>query len=245
MPHGGLSHFSPAGVLDAWLPLRRTAQRSRRNGAHRIYIGDGQPVLVLPEFAGGPESTAQLRQVLQDAGFAAHDWGLGVDNGPQHGLSRLLREIEERVIDVFETEERAVTLLGCGLSGIYAREVAKRTSPLIRRVITVGSPLRVIDAPMRCVMLRALAAPRACVDEAAIGRIHQRPPVPCTSIYTLTDESVPWNLAQDVESLRSENVVVPAQRHGDLALHPATIEAITQRIARPEPDPEPQRAART
>jgi hypothetical protein len=235
MPHGGLTFFPRAGVLDAWLPLRPMAQRSRRNGAHRIYLGDGQPVLVLPEFAGGPETTSGLRNVLHEAGFSPHDWELGVDNGPQHGLSRLLRQIEERVIDVVEAEERAVTLLGCGLSGIYAREVAKRTSPLVQRVITIGTPLRVLDPTGRCVMLRSLFAPRAQVDVATVNRMRQRPPVPCTSIYTVTDEAVPWDLAEDVESLTSENMIVPAQRHCDLALHPKTIETVTHRISQPEP----------
>jgi hypothetical protein len=237
MPYAGpLLHFSPANVLDAWLPLRRTAQPSRRYGSHRIYLGDGQPVLVLPEFAGGPETTSKLRRLLNEAGFAPHDWGLGADNGPLHGLSRLLREIEERVIDVFETERRAVALVGCGLSGIYAREVAKRTSPLVRHVITVGTPLRIVDPGAECVMLRALFTPRAGVDTAAINRMRQRPPVPCTSIYTVTDETVRWDLSEDSESPTSENVMVPARGHHDLLLHPMTIETITQRISRPEPE---------
>lgn len=234
MPYGGLSFFARTYALDARLALRRGALRSRRNGSHRVYLGDGQPVLVLPQFAGGPETTAELRKVLQEAGFAPHDWLLGVDNGPQDGLSRLLRQIEERVIDVFEAEERAVTLLGCGLSGIYAREVAKRTSPLVQRVITIGTPLRVFDPAGGCFMLRSLFSPRARVDMAAIQRMRQRPPVACTSIYSVCDEAVPCHLAEDVESPMSENVMVPARRHQDLALHPKTIEAVTQRIAQPE-----------
>jgi hypothetical protein len=237
MPNAGPLSLFTADVLDAWLPLRR-AQRSRRNGAHRLYFGDGQPVLVLPEFAGGPETTSKLRRVLREAGFAPHDWGLGADNGPAHGLSQLLRRLEERVIDVFEADRRAVTLLGLGLSGIYAREVAKRTSPLVRRVITVGTPLRILDPAGRCFMLRALFTPGAGVDTAAINRMRQRPPVPCTSLYTVTDEAVPWDLAEDAESLLSENVMVPAHRHHDLALHPKTLETITLLMSQPEPEPD-------
>jgi hypothetical protein len=224
-------------VLEAWLPLRLlNAQPSRRNGAHRVYFGDGQPILVMPEFGGGAETTSKFRRVLREAGFATHDWGLGADNGPVNGLSPLLRQIEERVIDVFEADRRAVTLVGLGLSGIYAREVAKRTTPLVSRVITIGTPLRILDAAGSCAMLRALFAPEAGVGTAAINRMRQRPPVSCTSIYTVADEAVPCDLAQDVESLTSENIVVPAHRHHDLALHPMTIEAVTQRVSRPEPN---------
>src|SRR5437762_12530696 len=121
MPHAGRLSFFSAGVAhDTWLG----GQPSRRYGSHRVHFGGGQPVLVMPEFGGGPETTSRLRRVLREAGFAAYDWGLGVDNGPEHGLKRLLHQLEERVIDVFEAEHRSVTLLGCGLSGIYAREVA-------------------------------------------------------------------------------------------------------------------------
>jgi hypothetical protein len=236
MPHAGLLSLLSAGdVLHALLPLPRREPRSRRLGAHRLYLGNGQPVLVLPEFGGGPETTSQLRSALCDAGFAAYDWELGVDAGPRHGLSPLLRAIEERVIDVFEAERQGIVLVGCGLSGIYAREVAKRTSPLVRGVITVGTPIRVVDAAGSCFMLRALFAPRAMVDAAVVNRLRQRPPVPCTSIYTTTDEAVRWDLSEDVESPLSENVVVPARRHADLALHPMTLEAITYRIAQDRP----------
>lgn len=232
---GLLSLLSAGDVLHALLPLPRREPRSRRLGSHRLYLGDGQPVLVLPEFGGGAETTSQLRRVLSDAGFAAYDWELGVDAGPRHGLSRLLRDIEERVIDVFEAERQGIVLIGCGLSGIYAREVAKRTSPLVRCVITIGTPIRIVDTTGSCFMLRALFAPRAMVDAAVVNRLRQRPPVPCTSIYTTTDEAVRWDLSEDVESPMSENVVVPAHRHADLALHPKTLETITYRIAQGEP----------
>jgi hypothetical protein len=237
MPQAGpLSFLSPGHALDALFPMRRTGMRSRKLGAHRIWLGDGEPVLVLPAFGGGPETTSRFRHVLREAGFAPHDWGLGVDNGPAHGLSPLLRRIEERVIDVFESDHLAVTLVGIGLSGIYAREVAKRTSPLVRRVITIGSPIRATDPSGQCFMLRALFAPHAMVDRMTLKRLRQRPPVPCTSIYTITDEAVPWDLAEDTESITSENVVVPAHRHADLPLHPLTLETITHRIAQPDPE---------
>src|SRR4051794_35797407 len=109
---------SPA--LESFGPLARWVGLSNRRR------GQGQAVLVLPEFGAGPESTRELRHLLEHVGFATHDWGLGVDKGPRAGLEPLLRRLEERVIDVFEVERGPVTLIGCGLSGIYAREVAKR-----------------------------------------------------------------------------------------------------------------------
>ncbi|HUR90849.1 MAG TPA: hypothetical protein VMZ74_17325 [Ramlibacter sp.] len=221
-------------AIEAFAPLARLVGRvpRRRVGDYSVYSGDGEAVLVMPEYAHGPESTRELRNVLHHAGFAVHDWGLGVDNGPGHGLDRLLRRIEERVIDVFEAEHGSVTLIGCGLSGIYAREVAKRTTPIVRQVITIGSPVRVTDPRGRCKMLDALFEASAGIDRMKLNRLRQRPPVPCTSIFSMTDEAVPTQFAEEPESITTENVAVPAKRHADLMHHPKTLEAITFRIAR-------------
>jgi hypothetical protein len=221
-------------ALDSLGPLARWVGRPsrRRIGDYSVYAGQGQAVLVLPEFGGGPESTREFRQLLKHAGFAVHEWGLGVDNGPDVGLDRLLRRLEERVIDVFEVERGAVTLIGCGLSGIYAREVAKRTTPIVRQVITIGTPVRLRDPYQRCEMLRNFFQPSSGIDTVKMNRLRQRPPVPCTSIYSMTDEAVPPDLAEEPESITTENLAVPAKRHADLLLHVKTLESVTQRLAR-------------
>ena len=221
-------------AMDALAPLSRLVGRMprRRVGEYNVYSGDGEAVLVMPEYGRGPESTRELRNVLHHAGFAVHDWGLGVDNGPAAGLDPLLRRLEERVIDVFEVERGPVTLIGCGLSGIYAREVAKRTTPIVRQVITVGTPVRLRDPYQRCELLRNFFTPASGIDALKMNRLRQRPPVPCTSIYSVTDELVPPELAEEPESITTENLVVPAKRHGDLLMHVKTVEAIAQRVAR-------------
>jgi len=220
--------------FDALEPISRfiSGPSKRQVGKHHVYCGSGQAVLVMPAFVSGPESTRALRNLLHHAGFAVHDWGLGIDYGPERGLDRLLRRLEERVIDVFEAERDTVTLIGCDLTGIYAREVAKRTTPVVRQVITIGSPVRVSDPHGRCLMLDTLLGPRSCVDNAKLNRLRQRPPVPCTSIYAPDDELVPAIYAQEPESITSECISVPVHRHSDLMLHPKTIEEITLRIAR-------------
>lgn len=225
-----------APAIDALAPLARLVGRMPRRhvGEYHVYSGDGEAALVMPEFGRGPESTRELRNVLHHAGFAVHDWGLGVDNGPEHGLDKLLRRIEERVIDVCEAEHTAVTLIGCGLSGVYAREVAKRTTPIVRQVITIGSPVRVTDPRGRCEMLAALFTPSAGITPVKLNRLRQRPPVPCTSIFSMTDEQVPPEFTEEPESITTENLAVPARRHADLMHHPKTLEAITFRLARVE-----------
>jgi len=241
MRQAGSPPFSPAPVLDALrLPLRRLIHRAIQPYRHtprgKLYLGDGQPVMVFPVFGSGPGSTARLRRILGDVGFTPHDWGLGVDEGPgKAGLNRRLRRLEEQVIEVFEAQRRPVTLLGWGLSGIYVREVAKRAIPLVRQVITLGTPFKIAaDSRRRCAMLQALndsSDPRLA---ALWARLRQRPPVPCTSIFSMTDAVVPWDLCVEVESADSENIRIETATHLDLPLHPQVLEVVTHRLAQPD-----------
>jgi hypothetical protein len=242
MSHAGISSFAPVPVLDALRPLQRMFNRlmqlSRHTDQGKIYLGDGQPVMVFPVFGGGAESTWRLRLALRDAGFRAHDWGLGVDQGPgDAGLSSCLRRLEEQVIEVFEESRRPVTLLGWGLSGIYAREVAKRLSPLVRQVITLGTPFKAGGESIReCAMLAALCASGGRSGTPHWARLRQRPPMPCTSIYSADDGVVPWPLCVEVESPESENIRIESATHLDLPMHPRVLEVITHRLAQPEND---------
>src|SRR6185369_1705862 len=242
------SSISPNAVLKGWhQPLSRLLNRRfrpvQRKLTGRIYAGNGEPVIVLPAFGKGPESTARLREILTDAGFAAYDWGMGVNTGPRSlGMSRYLRRLEEQIIDVFETGQRSVTLLGWGLSGIYAREVAKRASPLVRQVITLGSPFNTAADPRHeCAMLRPLHGAHSRIDPAVWQRLRERPPVPCTSIYSVGDDVIPWEMCVETESPTSENIEIPAVAHLRLARHPKVLEVVSHRLSQPEGDWQPFR----
>ncbi len=243
MQAGFMSLVQPAApALDALrMPLRALLKRCvpsiRREGESTLYLGQGQPVIVFPVLGGGPDSTAPLRRVLDDAGFVSYDWGMGVDTGPRdRNLSRWLRELEEKLIDVAEAQGTAVSLLGWSLSGIYARELAKRTNPLVRQVITLGTPFNTL-APQhqRCPLIKVLEGGYG--GSLAVNlrhRLSQRPPVPSTSIYSRTDGLVPWQLCVEKESEQSENVEIDGATHRGLPAHPKVLEAITNRLAQPE-----------
>lgn len=192
--------------------------------------------MVFPIFGGGSESTWRLRLTLRNAGFRPHDWGLGVDEGPGDvGLNQCLRRMEEQVIEVFEDSRRTVTLLGWGLSGIYAREVAKRMRPLVRQVITLGTPFQAAaDSARDCAMLNALFVSGEKTEASLWTRLRQRPPVPVTSIFSVSDAVVPWQMCVEVESPDSENIRIESATHLELPLHPRTLEAVSHRLAQPE-----------
>jgi hypothetical protein len=241
MPHAVVSSSSSVPVIEAFSqPLKRLMRRTfhpfRTTDQGKLYLGEGQPVMVLPLFGEGPESTASLRQTLDDAGFRTYDWKMGVDKGPGHlGLERWLIGLEEQVIEVFESQWQPITLLGWSLSGIYAREVAKRTNPLVRQVITLGSPFNPVAHPRAAsTLLKVLAGSDVRTLPAVGQRLRQRPPVPCTSIFTKSDPKVPWRMCMENECVISENVEVDAPDVRALAAHPKVLEVVTHRLAQPD-----------
>lgn len=246
-----MSTMHPAtAAFDALrLPLRallkRCAPSTRREGDATLYLGQGQPVMVFPVLGGGPDSTAPLRRLLDDAGFVSYDWGMGVDTGPRdRNLNRWLRELEEKLIDVAEAEGSSVSLLGWSLSGIYARELAKRTNPLVRQVITLGTPFNIAADPQRrCPLIKVLESGYGPLAVNLRHRLGQMPSVPCTSIYSKTDGLVPWELCVGKETEQSENIEVEGATHRGLPAHPNVLEAVTHRLAQPEGDWRPFKPA--
>lgn len=197
--------------------------------------GRGQPALVFPTLGAGPDATSSLRRALDHAGFHCHDWGLGFDVGPRAGkLRQRLRQLEERVIDVFETEREPVTLVGWGLSGLYARELAKRAAPIVRQVITLGTPFN--TAAGQCTLLATLHDDGGGLPPELAQQLRECPPVPCTSIYSLADELVPWPMCIAPDSACSEHVMVAGCAHRQLPDHRRVREVIADRLAQPPGD---------
>ena len=94
--------------------------------------GDGHPVLVLPGFAAGDESTLALRFYLRRLGYWAQGWRLGRNLGFHGGGRRTEQGVMQRFADLFGRRGRKVSLVGWSLGGVYAREIARAlpgTSP--------------------------------------------------------------------------------------------------------------------
>lgn len=230
---------TPRGALRQF--FQRSAAPVTTTTGTRLYQGDGQPVLVFPRQHTGPDGTAALRDLLAQAGFRPHDWGQGTDEGPgAMGLNRWLRKLEECVIDVFEATQAPVTLLGWGLSGIYARELAKRANPLVRQVITLGTPFNTAADPQRqCPLVAMLDSGPERMPLAVRQRLRQRPPVPSTSIYSRDDGLVRWQQCVDHDSADCEHIEVAGVPHEELATHPQVLEIVTHRLAQPEDEWQP------
>jgi pimeloyl-ACP methyl ester carboxylesterase len=211
------------GAFVAASPLLRMAGR-----------GDRHPVLVLPGFTAGDRSTMPLRWFLRSQGWWAHGWHLGPNFGPTR---RVVTGIQERLDELHGLHGRTVSIVGWSLGGIYARELARRKPELVRQVITLGSPFRMVDGDRSWAsgMYETLSP----AHRAELLRIAEREEdrdrlaVPSTAIYTRTDGIVRWHTCIDERSDRSENIEVRGS-HSGLGHNPTVLAVIADRLAQPE-----------
>lgn len=212
-------------------PLRRWRARRRLGAAP---FGHGETVLVIPGMGVGDLSTATLRRFLRRHGFDARGWGLGRHRPEMwRTLPRALALLERTAAERGEP----ISLVGWSLGGILARELARLRPDLVRRVITLGAPVR---GGLRATAIAGLFRLQGwdldhvarLVEEA--GRVPIR--VPVTAIWSRRDGIVAWQACVDEETEQAENLEVSSV-HWGLGIDPDALVAIAERLAAPAAPP--------
>lgn len=177
----------------------------------RLPKGDGHPVLVVPAFSVSDRGTTPLRRALRRLDYASHGWALG----PNRGVTpAAVAALEARLAEIADEAGEPVSLVGWSLGGVFARMIARSNPAAVRRVITLGSPYRAAEA------------------RHGVGT----PPVPTTSIYSKSDAVVDWRNASEPDGPGRESIEVRGT-HSGLALNPAVITIIADRLALPAVSP--------
>lgn len=196
--------------------------------------GEGQPVLVLPGFLAADGSTTPLRALLQARGYRAGAWGLGRNIGP---TDHVLDGLSDRLVRLYEAYGR-VSVVGWSLGGIYARGLAHRHPSLVRQVVTLGSPFRVVG--MDNTMLTHAGPAYDALSPRHSPRVwlsdelnHAPPPVPSTAIFSRTDGVVPWRACLEFEGPRAESVEVPSS-HCGLGHNVVAVAVVLDRLSQPD-----------
>jgi pimeloyl-ACP methyl ester carboxylesterase len=192
--------------------------------------GDGHPVLALPGLAASDVSTRPLRTYLAAQGYAAHGWKQGSNHGPRLGVEA---GIDARLAELAQRYNRKVSLIGWSLGGVFAREAARRSSNLVRQVITLGSPFANEPKASNAWRLYEVLSGRQVDDWPDREAMKLPPPVPSTAIYTRSDGIVAWQGCREQESATTENIEVEGS-HSGLGYNPAGMYAIADRLALPE-----------
>src|SRR5246500_2103391 len=191
--------------------------------------GDGHPVLVLPGLAASDVSTRPLRTYLRAQGYAAHGWKQGPNRGPRSGVEA---GIDARLAEFALHNSRKVSLIGWSLGGVFAREAARRSSHLVRQVITLGSPFANEPKASNACRLYEVLSGRRVDDWPDREAMKLPPPVPSRSIYTRSDGIVGWQGCREQESATTENIEVEGS-HSGLGYNPAVLYAVADRLLLP------------
>ncbi len=193
----------------------------------KLPSGDGHPVLVFPGLGANDYSTAPLRSFLESLGYVAYPWEQGFNFGPREGV---LERCQSEADAIFKRHQRAVSLIGWSLGGIYARETAKALAPQTRSVITLGTPFTGNMKATNAWRFYQMVSHQGETDPQLIEQIRIAPPVPTTSIYSRTDGVVAWQCSINVEGPITENIEVSASHIG-MGMNPLAHFAIADRLA--------------
>ncbi len=192
--------------------------------AHR---GAGETIWVFPGMGVGDGSTRTLRRYLRRHGFDARGWGLG-RNPPDAAatLVRLLPRLEALVVET----GGPVALVGWSLGGILARELARLRPDLVRRVVTLGSP--VVGGLRHTAVGGFYRLQGWDLDEIdRLVAVANRTPirVPVTAIWSRRDGIVAWQACVDSVTGAVENLEATSC-HWALGLDPEVLAALPQRL---------------
>ncbi|MGV0036449.1 MAG: esterase [Candidatus Azotimanducaceae bacterium WSBS_2022_MAG_OTU7] len=195
--------------------------------------GDGHPVLVMPGFSVGDQSTAIIRCYLKSLGYDANPWGLGRNLGPM--MPDLFLRLRQAFESVFETGGREkVSIVGWSLGGVYARLLAHVYPDQVRHVITLGSPYRGSPRSTRVypIVREMMDGPLEQLPINELRRLAGTPinNIPTSSIYSRHDSIVPWQIATEPTGATSENIEV-FTGHIGLGVSPAVLFAIADRLS--------------
>ena len=194
--------------------------------------GSGQPVIVIPGFLGGDDSTLALRRFLTMLGYPAQPWLLGRNKGRPDAVKKLGR----RFYRLFQVYGKPITLIGQSLGGVYARELARQFPEAVRLVVTLGSPFGVRGtddtSPIVSRLFESMSG--MTVDEMRAQMTDQdptkAPPVPSTAIFSKSDGVVAWRACVQEETKMAENIEVIGS-HTGMAMHPQVWHIIADRLA--------------
>jgi hypothetical protein len=228
-------YHAPSLSLLAAEPLRALFDYiASRVGPQARLVGDGHPVVVYPGLGAGALTTAHLRRYLKDSGFAVHDWGGGVNTGPDGGFDEWLEQLADRLRQLHVRHQRRVSLIGWSLGGVYAREIAKHSPGSVRQVITLATPFAALAQGNHAgTVFRLLNRDKAQLPPGLQARIRECPPVPTTSIYSKSDGIVSWRGCIEKKTERSESIEVHAS-HLSMVSHPQVLRIVADRLAQPE-----------
>ena len=203
-----------ATLLELRAPLDWATILLRAPQLLRAPRGDGRPVLLLPGYGTDEAAMQPLGRYLRYLGYDVYEWGLGRNRGRVDQYTQLIGERTREIHD--ELGGVPVTLIGWSLGGVIARETARLFSPLVREVITLGTP--VLGGPKYTAAAERFAAESNLDLDEFEKEVHARNSAgisqPITSIYSKLDGVVGWRASIDSYNEHAQNIEVYSSHFG-------------------------------
>lgn len=235
-------YSAPSLALLGLEPVRAALEYfgARLMDRRSLPAGDGHPVVLFPGLAADKTCLSPLRELCDELGYDASDWGRGFNTGPTGDVDEWIAGLAREVADLAERQERSVSLIGWSLGGLYAREIARLEPGAVRQVITLGSPFAGDgDATNVGWLYRMLSGQPARIAQGLAERLARTPPVPTTSVYSRSDGVVAWQACLDpCDHDQAQNIEVEASHIG-LVWHPKVWAVLADRLALPEGEWQP------
>lgn len=182
--------------------------------------GDGHPVLIFPGLTLDGSSTADMRVRLRQLGYSVYDWQQGFNYGPETDFDRWLKLLSDQVVEIHARHQRPVSLIGCSLGGIYARELAKLNPGIVRQVITLATPfLKCGTSADESTSIEFLGN-SFLTNGPLLRRLNENPNVPCSSIFSQSDGILNWKSCMKEETPLFRNIEVVGVSHLGMPHHP-------------------------
>jgi len=215
---------------EAFVPLEIAGYWMDSKPRDALPRGDGHAVMLVPGFAFGDEVLRPMMRSLESLDYAVYGWGEGRNFGMR---PQILQRLSVRLQMLRKKHRAKVSLIGWSLGGVFVRELALAQPELVRRIITIGSPIHgyklADDLPTQVALaLRAIISSRSLVKPP---RRSAAPAVPCTAIYSRTDGFVNWRASIETPAPNTENVEVSASHFG-LLYNPEVLRVIAVRLAK-------------
>ncbi len=177
--------------------------------------GDGEPILLIPGFTAGDWSLTALATWLRRVGYRPYMSGIDLNVGCPR---RTMEVVGWRLEQITKETGRPVTIVGHSLGGVLGRALSVTYPDQVKRVIALGSPLRIhwdavrdeVRPAMRAMQAfwqRFSDAEEACgTTECGCGFAESLDGVlpDFTSIFTRADEVVDWRECVDEDGRNVE-----------------------------------------
>jgi pimeloyl-ACP methyl ester carboxylesterase len=169
----------------------------------------------------------------------AYGWKLGVNIGP---TVTALDGVERLLVEIYAKHGCKVSVLGHSLGGVIARELAKKHPDKVRQLILLASPIRLPTASPLEPVYKLLSRWHSSEASAPIDHLNTPPSVPVTALFTRSDGIVAWQSCVEFAGPRRESIEILGS-HGTMVRNMAAWRIIAERLAQPESEWRPYRAA--